>query len=101
MQIVVQISESFHDEHNAHEISNKDIFKSIVSESHFSLYPDIFNDGNSFPLGINDISENIEADLNQSPLSFDQDREAKTDHSVRVSLVSPPSEIKTLYAFHF
>ena len=83
MQTLVQISEFFHDEqmlkseqqnnllqesmstqrndmqfeiyneHNAQEFSNRDTFKYIVSGSHFSLYLDIFNDGNIFPLGIN------------------------------------------------
>lgn len=79
MQTAVQISEFFHDEqmprskqqssllqknmstqkndlefeicneHNAQEFSNRDSFKCIVLGSHFSLYPDIFNDDN-FPL---------------------------------------------------
>ena len=37
------------------EIFHDDVFKCIVSESHFSLYPDVFSDDNFFPLSINDI----------------------------------------------
>lgn len=111
MQTVVQISEFIHDEqmpksekqsnvlqesirtqrndlqseiyneHNAQEFSNRDSFKCIVSGSHFSLYPDIFNDGNIFPLGINNIPETKEDDLNELPLNFYQDKETIIDHS--------------------
>jgi len=38
-----------YDECNAQEFSQGDIFKCIISESHFSLCLDIFNDGNSPP----------------------------------------------------
>ena len=61
-------------EHNAQEFSNKESFKCIVSSSHFSLYPNIFNDGNFSPLGINDISEIKEDDLNELPINFYQDK---------------------------
>ena len=37
------------------------------------------------PLGINDISENTETDLNELPLSFYQDREAINDHSFAIN----------------
>ena len=70
-----------YNERNAQELSNRDSFKCIVSGSHFSLYPDIFNDGNFFPLGINDISEIKGDDLNELPLNFYQDRETIMDHS--------------------
>jgi len=63
-----------YNEYNVQEFSNRDIFKCIASDSHFSLYSDIFNDGNFSPLGINDISENKEDDLNELPISFYQDR---------------------------
>lgn len=123
MQTAVQISESFHDEqmlkskqqrnllqksmstqrndlefeiyneHNVQEFSNRNIFKCIISDSHFSLYPDIFNDDNFSPLGVNDISENTETDLNELPLSFYQDREAINDHSFAINeneILVPP-----------
>ena len=60
---------------------NRDSFKCIVSGSHFSLYPDIFNDGNC----INDISENTEADLNEIPINFYQDRKTIIDHSFAIN----------------
>ena len=75
------LQSEIYNEHNAQELSNRDNFKCIVSGSHFSVYPDIFNNGNIFPPGINDISEIKEDDLNKLPLSFYQDREAIIDHS--------------------
>lgn len=68
-----------------HLFSNRDIFKYIVSGSHFSLYPDIFNNGNFSPLGINDISKNKEDDLNELPMSFYQDRETTIDYSFTIN----------------
>jgi len=73
-----------YNECNAQEFSQEDIFKCIISESHFSLYPDIFNDDNFSSLSINDISENKEADLNESPLSF-QDREVTIEHPFAIN----------------
>ena len=64
------LQSEIYNEHNAQELSNRDSFKCIVSGSHFSLYPDIFNDSNFSPLGINDISEIKEDDLNELPLKF-------------------------------
>ena len=87
------LESEIYNEHNAQEFSNRDSFKCIVSGSHFSLYPDIFNDGNFSPLDINDISENTEADLNELLSSFYQDREAINDHSFAINeheILVPP-----------
>ena len=87
------LESEIYNDHNAQEFSNRNIFKCIISDSHFSLYPDIFNDGNFSPLGVNDISENTEADLNELPLSFYQYREAKNDHSFAINeheILVPP-----------
>lgn len=64
------LQSEIYNEHNAQEFSKRDSFKCIVSGSHFSLYPDIFNDGNFSPLGINDISKIKENDLNELPINF-------------------------------
>lgn len=86
-----------YNEHNAQKFSNRDSFKCIVSGSHFSLYRDIFNDGNFSPLGINGISEIKEDDLNELPINFYQDRETMIDHSFATNehemLVPPCSDI--------
>ena len=75
------LQSEIYNENNAQELSNKDNFKCIVSGSHFSLYLDIFNDGNFSPLGINGISEIKEDDLNELPLNFYQNKETIIDHS--------------------
>ena len=72
-------------EHKAHGFSNRETFESIIYDSHFSLYLDIFNVGNFSPLGINDISENKEDDLNRLPIFFYQDRETIIDHSFSIN----------------
>ena len=79
------LQSEIYNEHNVQEFSNKDFFKCIVSDSHFSLYPDIFNDGNFSPLNINDISETTEADVNELPIIFYQDRETIIDHSFSIN----------------
>ena len=68
-------------EENAEEFSNIDIFKCIVSDSYFSLYPDNFSNSNLSSLHIKDISENREVDLNEFSISIYQDRELINDHS--------------------
>jgi len=74
------LKSEIYNEQNAQDISSRDTFKSITSDSHFQLYPDIFY-RNLSPLNINDISENRESDLNEFPISFYQDRELIIDHS--------------------
>jgi len=74
-----------YNEENAQESLKRDTFKSITYDSHFSLYPDIFADNNLSPLNINDISENIEFDLNELPISFYQDKELIIDHSSSIN----------------
>ena len=56
-----------------------DIFKCVVSESHFSLYPDVFSDDNFSPLNIKDISKITEDYSNESSLGF-QDKEIAIEH---------------------
>ena len=65
---------NIYDECDQQEILHDDIFKCIVSESHFSLYPDVFSDDNFLPLSINKIPKDIEDYPSKSPLGF-QDKE--------------------------
>lgn len=51
-----------------------DVFKCIVPDSHFSLYPDVFSDDNVSPLNIKHISKNTEGYSSDSSLGF-QDKE--------------------------
>ena len=64
---------------------NRDIFKCIISDSYFSLYPDNFSNRNLPSPHIIDISENDEADLNEFPIIFYQDRELINDHSFGIN----------------
>jgi len=87
------LESEIYNQHNVQEFSNQYIFNCIISDSHFSLYPDMFNDGNLFPLGINDILKIKDGDLNELPLSFYQDREAINDHSFAINeheILVPP-----------
>ena len=47
-----------------------DVFKGIIPDLHFSLYPDVFNDDNFSPLNIKDVSKNTEGYSNDSSLGF-------------------------------
>lgn len=58
-----------------------DLFKCIIPDSHFSLYPDLFSDGNFSPLHIKDISKNTEGYSNDSWLGF-KDKETTLAHSL-------------------
>jgi len=68
------LKSEIYNEQNAQEFLNRDTFKSIASDSHFSLYLDIFADSNLSPININDISENKETDLSELPINFYQNR---------------------------
>lgn len=56
-----------------------DVFKCIIPDSHFSLYPDVFSDDNFSPLNIKDTSKNTEGYSNDSSLGF-QDKETALAH---------------------
>ena len=55
-----------YDESDEQRFFHDDIFKCIVPESHFSLYPDVFSDDNFPPLNIKDISKSTEDYSNES-----------------------------------
>lgn len=55
------------------EQSFHDVFKCIIPDSHFSLYPKVFSDDNFSPLNIKDISKNIEGYLNDSSVDYPEE----------------------------
>jgi len=54
----------------AQDSANRHIFRFISSNSHFSLYPDIFANSNSSPFCINVVPGNREANINEFHVSF-------------------------------
>ena len=79
------IESEIYNEQSAQDFLNREAFEFIIFYSHFSLYPDIFNVCNFSPLGINDILENKEDDINELPIIFYQDKETIIDHSFAIN----------------
>lgn len=77
-----------YDQFNEQRFFHDDILKCIVSESHFSLYPDVFSDDNFSPLNIKDISKNTKDYSNESSLGF-QDKKTAIEHPLIIFKQEP------------